>query len=137
MRADSGADRPCTRNAAMLGMCCPPWAPTLPLIGGATARPAGSSWMKLHKFAMCVEGEWLGGRQIGWSWRSAPPTQSPGGERGCSLSGGDAAIRWDPVKHRAAEPPPYGCSAALMSFNPSALAHSAGPDSEAISQPLG
>src|SRR5215475_12464385 len=31
----------------------------------------------------------------------------------------------------------YFCSAAEMSFTPSGLAHSAGPDSEAISQPLG
>jgi hypothetical protein len=35
---------------------CPPTAQTLPLIGGTTAGPAGSSPPKLQRFAMCWKG---------------------------------------------------------------------------------
>jgi hypothetical protein len=38
----------------------PPTAPTLPLIGGTTAGPAGSSQIKLHRLPVCPEGGWAG-----------------------------------------------------------------------------
>ena len=55
--AVSGADGPQqNRDAAILALFRRPSAPTLPLIGGTTAGPAGSSEVKLHRLPARPEG---------------------------------------------------------------------------------